>query len=165
MSLPFPDTQTYTDRKEPAVKISFDNRHYPIVIAKPHRGWAEDAVRYYFEGWRNPIAAHAASEGKKVVIIFDMTTSTVPPATVRKTAGEFSSTDGTNKGLLRTLVVVDSPMLRGVITAIMWLAGDIPLSFAGTMSEAIERAIRELEQHSVAVPDINPDKYEFPMPK
>ena len=164
MIFPFPKTHTYQDRKDPDVLISFDNRHYPILFAKPHKGWADDAVRYFYEEWRSAIAEYAVADGKKLVVIFDMRSSTVPPATVRKTAGDYSTTDKTLGGLLRTFVVVDNPMLRGVVTAIMWLAGEIPMSFVGTMPEAIKRATRELEQSNVRPPDIDPETYVFPMP-
>jgi hypothetical protein len=163
MSFPFPETHTYRDANDPSVLISFDNRYFPLVIAKPHKGWAEDAVRYYFETWRATLAAQAHKQGVGIVIILDIRSSTVPPATVRKTAGELTATDKNTKGLFRTLVVVDNPMLRGVITAIMWLAGDAPVSFVGTLPEGLKGAFREFEAKGVEHPQIDPATYTFPI--
>ena len=163
MSLPFPDTFTYRDANDPSVRISFDHRYFPILFAKPHKGWAEDAVRYYFEEWRPPLAEYAAARGMQIVIIFDMQSSEVPPATVRKKAGEFTASDSVTAGLLKSIVVVDNPMLRGVMTAIMWLAGEVPISFVRKLPEAIRSAIKELESRDIQAPDLDPDSYKFPI--
>lgn len=163
MSLPFPDTHTYTDAKDPSVKVSYDNRFFPIVIAKPHKSWTDDSVRYFFTTWRQGLVDYAVQHKTAIVVIFDMRTSTVPAATTRKIAGDYAAGDKGTKGLLRTFMVVDNPMLRGVITAIIWLAGDVPVAFVGNFADAIKSALHELEKNGIPAPPIDAERYTFPI--
>ena len=165
MPYPFDELQFFRDPKDRESYVTADNRHYPIVIFRPESIWSEGTVEYYFHKWRNPILDYAVSQGEKVVPMLDLTKSKTPPATLRKQAGDEASGDKEHPGLVKTVCVVTSPVLRGVMTALVWIAGteNVPIAFLSTYPEALRLALEELEMAGVSkLPDIDPDTYTFP---
>jgi hypothetical protein len=162
MSFPFPATHTHRDAVDPEVKLTVDNRFYPIVLAQIHGGWAEDTIDYYFLRWRNPLAEHAHSEGKAIIVIFDLTASKPPSAILRKRAGDYAQHDKDQVGFLKSIMIVTNPLIRGIITAINWLAGDVPIALVKSVPDALRMAVEQMAKSGIEHPKVDPDTYQFP---
>lgn len=150
--------------EEGDASLVLDSRHFPVVIARPVGAFTESFVDHYYLKWRNPLAERASAEGKEIVVIFDFSQGKSPPATIRKRAGDYSKNDPQVKGLSTTVIVVNNPLLRGVITAMIWMAGsdNVKTAFAANIEDALTRGLNELSGAGHDLPDIDPKTYTCP---
>ena len=161
MSRPLKDVIIFKDRE---CKATMDIRHYPIIICELDGTFTEGIVEYFFVQWREPMTDYAESRGERVVVIMQASNSGPPPATVRRAAGEHAAKDASTKGLLCTNIVVSNPLLRGVMTAIVWVAGqdNTNVKYFGKLDQAIVSSIKSLEAAGFTPPNIDPAAYRIP---
>jgi L-amino acid N-acyltransferase YncA len=80
--------------------------------------------------------------------------SEVPSAQTRKAIGQAAAKlEARSEGYaLGTAVVIESRVIRGALTAIQWVAQPRhPMRYCGTMQEAVDYAIGELERNGVEI--------------
>ena len=77
-----------------------------------------------------------------------------PPSTIRKTLADCSAEflKEFDSYIVHSWVVVHSPLLRGVITAITWMT-PMRLSSSPTCALALEDASRALQNKAIALPE------------
>lgn len=132
--------------------IVVDNTLFPFLIATWYGAPDDELIRFYFE-WQTKGLARARAAGIKVVTIIDGIDAARPPSTIRKTIADCSTTilEEFDPCIVHSWVVVHSPLLRGVITAIMWMV-PMRLSTAPTCSMALEDAARALVDAGILLP-------------
>lgn len=161
MTLPVEEIAHYQDRE---CEVIADSRYYPLVICDTMGVFTQPAVEFYFVKWRDQLAKYAAEHNEAIAAILNVGTVRPPPATVRKAAGEYAAKDSTTPGLLVTNIVVNNPLLRGVMTAIVWVAGseNTTVQYSTTMEQAIRTSMRALEAAGYQVPNLDPSAYKIP---
>ena len=93
---------------------------------------------------------------RKTVMIVDMRKAAPLSAPQRRTSSEWMKT---NMDLYKQCVfggvfVIDSPIIRGVLTALLWLAPlNMPYEVVGTLDDAVRWAISRFDAERVPVPD------------
>lgn len=133
-----------------------DYRYFPITIMHVQGQPSEAAMDFLFLTWRQQAIDHALENGLKIANIVKMTQMSPPSATARKRAGEHASKDASNPGLLCTNLVVSSALVRGVLTAISWVAGtdNAPTTHARSIEHALKNSCRAFEQAGMQPPEI-----------
>lgn len=161
MNLPVPDIMYFEDE---GCKVTTDNRHYPIVFCNIDGAFTLAVVDFFFREWRKKLTDFAEGRRQAIVTIVCMTALQPPPATVRKAAGEWVATDASTKGLVGTCIVVSNPLLRGVITALVWIAGseNTTVFYHATIEAGIRGAISMLESAGHTPPILDPTDYALP---
>lgn len=161
MNLPFDEVMVHQDG---GCTMVGDCRYFPIAIITIDGQPTDGSIDFLFVQWRETVTDYAHSIGVKAAVIVQVTKLRPPTATVRKRAGEYAAKDGSTPGLLSTNIVVRNPMLRGVITAIVWIAGsdNAPVTYSGTVAQAIRTSCGVLEAAGITPPEIDADTYETP---
>lgn len=141
-----------------------DYRYFPIIIMHIHGQPTETSIEFLFLNFRGRATEYAAKKNVAVTNIVKLTNMSPPSATVRKRAGDLAANDRTTPGLLSTNLIVSSPLVRGVLTAIAWVAGseNAPTTNARSMEHAIKNSLAALEVARIAPPDIDPETYALP---
>lgn len=147
--------------------LTVDNRYYPLLFCDINGAFTLASVDFYFRQWRKPLTDYAEQQGEVVVTIVTLSSLAAPPATVRKAAGQWIANDATTKGLYGTIIVVNNPVLRGVFTAMVWVAGreNTLVEYTSSLENAINMAIKHLETHGTRPPTIDPKEYTPPVAK
>jgi hypothetical protein len=161
MSLPVPDIMHHEDG---GCVLTIDNRLYPIIICDINGAFTLKSVEFFFQTWRGVLHNYAASRGEAVVTIIMLSDLRPPPATVRKAAGDYVAQDTSTPGFLCTNIVVTNPLMRGVITAIVWIAGseNTKADYFPTLEAAIKAASKSLESAGHTPPNVDFSTYAFP---
>ena len=130
-----------------------DDTLFPFLIATWFGAPDDELIRFYFD-WQAKGLARARAAGIKVVTVIDGIDAARPPSTIRKTIADCSTTilEEFDPYIVHSWVVVHSPLLRGVITAIMWMV-PMRLSTAPTCTMALEDAARALVEAGVSLPE------------
>lgn len=139
-----------------------DARDYPLLVVRWFGESTEDSVRRYFR-WLDAMYERAKSEGTQIVTINDSRLAKRPPPTVRKLTAELidASAVATGDDSLPTVLVLDSALIRGAVTAMKWLSiAKWNVETVGDMPDAIARAFELLEGAGVNPPaTIDPNTY------
>jgi len=155
--------QRFTDKN---VTLVTEDTYFPLVIYTWFGEPSMPAVdEYYRLRWQYD--ERARKEGTKVVLVTDGSEFKPPPATIRKYLAERAMETDASDALLCYVTCVPSPLLRGVVTAMAWIAGEqlktnINL---GSMNKVLERALVEFEKAGIQAPDVNPESYTPPTPE
>jgi hypothetical protein len=133
--------------------IVVDDTHFPLVVATWIGAPTPPAVRDYF-AWLNAILERAQREGTSFVNVGDGRLAGVPSAAVRALIADLSKEWYARHAgkQLKAVVVVDNPLIRGVLRALAWLAGDLDTEQIATCEEALTFAVRLLERSGVKPP-------------
>lgn len=94
--------------------------------------------------------------GMKRVMIVDMRQAGVLGANQRKMASAWmkQNLELYTHFVLGSVFVIHSPVVRGVLTALLWLAPlDMPYEVVGNIDDAARWAIRRLESQRIPVPE------------
>jgi hypothetical protein len=137
-----------------------DDSHFPFLVATWFGKPDEETIRYYFD-WQGERLARARDQGVKVATIIDAIDAERPPSTIRKTLAECSEKilSEFDPYIVHSWVVVQSPLIRGVITALTWMT-PMRLSTAPVPRVALEDASRALLQAGIRVPsNLDPGLY------
>ncbi len=142
-----------------------DARYFPVLVITWWGAADEALVRRYFQ-WNDTMLARAEAEDTKVAFVSDNRASKRPPATVRALTAELSdrSGEGLSRRSLATMVVLDSALVRGALTAIQWLSSrPWNLTMVGGVEQALHRALELLDGEDIPVPvGLDPARYASP---
>ena len=125
-------------RQSNTMFVAFDERHAPIYITTFEGRLDLDAVV-----WHDTVATKAIQtalgQGRRVVHIVDARRVEVPHAQLRKHwAARLQESVGTLESMLGNFVVIDSPLLRGALTAIDWLSHEgRRVEYFSTLADAV----------------------------
>ncbi len=143
-------------------ELVVDDSHYPILIVtwfgEPTHGLA-----HVYQRWEVEQRERAKASGTRLVSLNDGTHATRPSPSVRKIFSEFEVPDASL--VLKSVVVVTNPLIRGGITAIKWVVGDkfANVDLVDSSAAAIARCFEILDQHDIARPKgLSVQSYEPP---
>lgn len=145
-------------------QIVIDDRYLPLLISTFVGRANVEAAKWHIET-QNRIILDEARRGRRVVSISDSTRSDRPDAEARKYWAESMSQtpESVQAATLGNIVVVDSVLIRGALTAIGWLNPKArELETVRTLSQGIERAFAILIKAGVARPTLDPHSYTPP---
>ncbi len=143
------------------VEGSVDMRFFPLTIEKKVGEPSEEYVRNFYK-WRKACSAYAHSIGTCHVNIMNIDEWGVPKPTIRRLIGELSSDDKDEVGFAWQFIVVNKPVIRGAVTAIVWMRGDQSVySFVADWADGIRNALELFRQRGIELPPIN-DSYVMP---
>ena len=129
--------------------VYVDDRYFPLVIFYWVDTPDEDLCSKIFE-WRDEMLEKATQKGLSSIVIHHTNKLVNPPATARKRVSEVAPTGPRQLG---NYVVANSALLRGIMTALKWMAGDsIKITTFATMSKALTVAIETLKAADTDVP-------------
>ncbi len=139
-----------------------DLRYFPLTFIKMRGDPSEDYVHSYYE-WRKKASAFARSKGMVHIVVKDIDEWGVPKASIRKLIGEYAARDSEHVGFAWRYIVVTRTVMRGAVTAILWIKGDTQrVTFVGSYKEAIEDARRLFKKLGCQPPAIDADSYAPP---
>ena len=145
--------------------IVMDDTYFPVVVATWFGAPSEKAVRIYFE-WAREMVARATREGARIVNITDAGPAKTPDAAVRRLIADLTKAleaAGGNDEAMMSYVVVENAVIRGVMTALGWLHGNLKAHHVSTCAEALEAGIRELARARMPLPKgLEPAKWRRP---
>ncbi|NVB39808.1 hypothetical protein G6O69_18335 [Pseudenhygromyxa sp. WMMC2535] len=88
-----------------------------------------------------------------------------PPSTVRKYLAESLKNDTENPGLLGSVTVVPNALMRGVMTAVLWVAGKERSGISESKADvpaAWGDAVKAWEAMGLQPPDFDPTTWSLP---
>lgn len=97
-----------------------------------------------------------------IIIINDINDGKPVDATTRKYLADKGKNDPRlQSGEILAVMVVSNAILRGVLTAVTWMAGDkFPMEFGSTLEQGYQIARKLLERHDVPnIPNIDPSAF------
>jgi hypothetical protein len=144
-----------TKQERGASIAAVDDTHLPVLIST-FRGHIELDMAQWHHVATSVILRHRYSLGQPVVYITDSRGMHVPSATVRKYwADIMRENEAMMNAMLGNLVVLDSPIMRGALTAIEWLTTlTRRIHYVATMEQAeieANRCLRERGYPPVAL--------------
>ena len=143
--------------------VVVDDSHYPYLIATWFGAPAVDTIEFYF-AWQAERLARARDEGIKVATIIDGIEASRPSPSIRKTLAELSKSilDEFDPYIVHSWVILQNPLIRGVITAITWMT-PMRTSTAPTPVLALQAGARALLQENIPIPaGFDPSSYTRP---
>lgn len=140
-----------------------DVRYFPLTIEKKIGDNPSEEYIHSFYKWRRDCSLYAESIGTKHINIMEFDDWGVPKPTIRKLIGEYSAKDATEPGFLWQYLVVKKPVMRGAITAIVWMRGDSSrYTFVPSYKIALEKAKDHFMSVDIQPPAIDPSTYDGP---
>ena len=122
--------------ERPSVRLELDARHFPVLTATWAGMVTTEILDRYFEA-RAPYLRHAEALGLRTVVVTDMSLQEAPNSVIRRYIAEQGKLiDPDFPSLLGYVVVVPSRVLRGMVTAIQWVIGDMWVELRQTPSLA-----------------------------
>lgn len=142
--------------------FSLDTRYLPLIICTWTGAPTLEVMNFFFER-RKAHFDRALASGTKIIQISDLSNMATPPATIRQYIGEQGKIRDVHDGFLSYVVVVPNAVIRGVITAMKWIAGDDvkPVEFSPSIDDAMKKAAKTFESAGIA---FSPAAY-TPLPK
>ena len=139
-----------------------DMRYFPLTMEKKLGDPSEEYVHNFYK-WRKACSAVAARNNTFHVNIMDICDWGVPKPTIRRLIGEYSAADKDEEGFAWQFIIVDKPVIRGAVTAIVWMRGDNSVfSFVANWQEAVRNAIAEFDKRGLPTPKVDPATYKMP---
>lgn len=135
-----------------ASAIEFDERRWPLVRVT-FRGTAADDV---FDAYLARMSA-LVRRGERIATVLDARRAGGTPAVQRRkqAAWQAHHADELRKNVVGTAFVIDLPIIRGVLTAILWLSPlPQPHVVVATLDEADRWALERLHASGVAAPSV-----------
>jgi hypothetical protein len=143
--------------------VVIDDRYAPLIVATFMGETDLELGRWFVAANKKILLQHAAA-GRRLVSICDATLATKPTPEMRRFWADFSnSTTQTMKdATLATFLVVNSPLLRGAITAIGWLSPALrDLESFSTIDDAVREGASRLARASTPIPPLT-GPYQMP---
>lgn len=142
--------------------ITADGRAYPLMVVSTAGDLEVDAYNEFFD-WRTQWTDFASANQQKIVVIALNETMKPPSATVRKHIAEKVKDDDKIDGLLCVYMVVPNAVLRGIVTAVMWVAGSSEkVKNTATFADAVQASRRILSEHGFTHPPFDCETYVVP---
>lgn len=145
--------------------VALDTRHDPVLITTWHGNATVALVDRYYS-WSDANAAATLAAEQRIVHVVDLSYCGKPAARVRKRVYEHTRGNLSAEVVMSTVVVLDNPRMRGVITATRWMSGarDGELVIVETIGEALSFALDRLRAANIPQPpSLEPDRYRAPM--
>jgi len=136
--------------------VVIDDRYSPIIITTFLGETNLELGHWFAEAHKKIILSHAAL-GRRVVTINDATWAQKPSPEMRRFwAGMAEQSSESMKGAtLATFLVVNSPILRGAITAIGWLTPALrDLESYSSVDDAIREGVARLQRADLPTPQL-----------
>lgn len=145
--------------------LAVDLRPHPVVITTWHGTATVGLIDQYYR-WSDATVAAAIAAEQRLIKIADLSQAGCPRGPVRKRMYEHASNDLAAEVTLATYVVVDDPLIRGLITSLRWLSGgrrESEIIMVESMARAIELALARLWAERIPAPaGLDPVGYEPP---
>lgn len=93
---------------------------------------------------------------RRAVIILDLRKAGPLSAPQRRTASEWMKQNKElyKQSILAAVFIIDSPIIRGVLTALLWLSPiELPYEVVGSLDEAVRWAISRFDAARVPIPE------------
>jgi hypothetical protein len=155
----------FTDRYQAEdAELIWDSRYFPLLISRTKNQTTPGLMKFLAEK-RNICCEYAKSTGMRTIHISDASTAQAPDAVNRKIITEMMKE--ADKPYLNvhfgTVLILVNPLMRGVLTAVAWMAGgdSTPLYSAASMEGAFEQCRKLYGKAGLDVPDF-PSNYQFP---
>lgn len=155
------------ERTDGDASFVFDARHYPVVFGTWRGAATEALLRQWFAECDTPLLERARESPPGFVIINDVLQAKAPSAKVRKVFTELTRAQAPDAHALAlgSLFVVEGAILRGVMTAVLWMLPEkkTVVEAHETLPGAIERALAILQaRHVLRPPNLDPHAYRRP---
>lgn len=139
--------------------ITLDGCAYPLLIVNTVGELDIEVYDQFFE-CRTQWTDYAASRKEKIAVITISDSMKPPSAVVRKHIAEKVKNDVSIEGLLTVFMVVPNPVLRGVVTAVLWVSGSSEkVKNVGSLVDAVRLANRALSEAGFNPPAFDADSY------
>ncbi|MCA9537138.1 MAG: hypothetical protein KC593_25825 [Myxococcales bacterium] len=119
-----------------STRFETDFTHYPLVVVTIPSQRVDDAdVRAFIQGQRDMLARRSPH-----LLLCDARSGHVMPATQRKLFGDWlkEAEQATRKYTAGMAIVVDNGLIRGALTAVLWVVEPAcPTKAVGTLDEGI----------------------------
>jgi hypothetical protein len=126
----------------------FDVKLFPLVLVRSPIGVDEDGIRELFARFDELYRAK-----KRYALVMDTTsTRELPNAKQRKLLADLTKacTEEARRWCVGTAMVVDSQLIRHVMTAVAWVApSPTPTVHLGTLREGVDWACTKLEAEGI----------------
>jgi hypothetical protein len=143
--------------------VVIDDRYLPILVTT-FFGDISLEVATWHGTTHQAMVATQARRAAKAISITDSSHTKAPPAEVRKYWGEQTKNfpAEVKQATLAAIVVIKSPIIRGVMTALSWLNPELrTVEVYDTMELALARAREHLRKDGQVVPP-EVTRYELP---
>jgi hypothetical protein len=130
---------------------AFDTTYFPLVVVRSPERVDEDAVRGMFES----IDGLYRARQRYAFVMDTRATRELPSAKARKLLGEVTKATSAEarQWCVGVAIVVDSPLVRGVLTAVGWIVTPAtPTVHVPTLPEAVAWCCAQLEAANIEVP-------------
>lgn len=144
-----------------------DTRYFPVVSV---RLFVKTTVPLAttFGNWLFDLCDQAAAAGQKVIVINDFSRSKIPGSDAREIMAADANRLNENPGFGYWVPVVPNPLLRGVLTAVLWMVESQDEYKRTHHTNGLPEAVAKVRELYSAIghplPDITPESYEFPDP-
>lgn len=141
-----------------AASVVVDDGAWPIVVATWFGEPTVPLVDRYFEH-HDGLLERARSAQQRIVLVTDTFATERASASVRRRIVERTQAQPRDAAqlTLKSYVVLDSAIMRGVVTALAWVYPALGQSEnVGALSTALERAMGDLRAAGVTPPSIDP---------
>lgn len=144
-------------------RVIIDDRYAPLIVSS-FVGEIDLPLGEWYEETSHKVIRAQGKLGHRVVGIHDASQSARTSAEMRKFWADMSrrSPPDVNAIVLSSLIVISSPMMRGVLTAVGWLNPEVAkLRIFPNLAAAVEEAVRQLREHGGTVM-LPPGGYQVP---
>jgi hypothetical protein len=135
-----------------AMPIAIDDTRRPLIVVT-FVGSATDAE---FDAYLDAMATSVLARRERTVTLLDATRSDATPAAQRRRQAEWLKTHDAElrRYSLGTAFVIRSPIVRGVLTAILWIQPmSVPYTVVATRNEGEAWAAEMLSRAGLRLPD------------
>jgi hypothetical protein len=150
-------------RQRDNMLVGFDDNHLPLMISTFRGPLDLEAARWHDEVSSKAIAQSLA-DGRRVLHVVDARDVDVPSAQLRKFWAErISQSVSTIEAMLGVFVVIDKPILRGVLTAINWICNEARrVEYFPTLNDAVNLANVRFAAAGYPTISLNANGYDVP---
>ena len=145
--------------------VIIDDRYLPVLISV-WIGQADMENARWYNAENRRVMQELVDRGQPYVMISDAAAAERPTPAVRKYFAELAddNVEGSEVLSLANYVVITSAVMRGALTAIGWISERAArINSVGSLQEAIERALMDLDAAGVPRPDgLDPVSYRPP---
>ena len=132
-------------------RYEFDMQYFPLILVQSPARVDEDGIREMFARFDELYVAR-----KRYALVMDTTaTRALPSAKERKVLADLvkACADEARRWCVGTAMVVDSPLIRGVMTAVSWVAPSPTRTIhVATMKEAVDWCYAQLDVAGIELP-------------
>jgi len=134
--------------------ITFDESRWPLVVVRYGVNVDENEFEELLSRLDKNVRRTAAAR-QKTTLIYDSTSGYQASPRIRKRQAEWmkANADITRLNCVGIGFVIDSSLVRGILTAILWLSDmPAPYTVVGTFAEAEQWCEKQLSAHGVTLP-------------